>query len=100
MRQWLIEKREALGLDENQMAARCDCSARLLELLEHKDFITHKHIASRIAHAYGLTLDEYNSLIPERDRAKKIPSPKSAPKKSDYYTVVYAREYRYKHNKR
>ena len=100
MRQWLIEKREALGLNENQMARRCDCSARLLELLEHKDFITHKRIASRVAYAYGLTLDEYNSLIPERDRGDKIPPPKSPPSREDYYAKMYSREYRYKHNKR
>lgn len=100
MREWLIEKRKAQGMTVAQMASKCDCSRRLLEMIEYDDHVTHPDIASRMVAAYGLTLDEFNALVPEERRKKALPEPKAAPGAKDYYSTIYAREYRYKHNKR
>lgn len=78
MKQFMIDKRKALGLTRHEMAQRCDCSERLLEILEIGSVcdITHPNIAARIAVEYGLTLDEYNQIVHESRRAAKLPKPK------------------------
>ena len=79
MKDFMIHKREALGLTLHQMAQRCDCSEGLLSLLEEGDRdITHPHIASRIAKEYGLKVEEYNRLVHEKHKATKLPKPKKA----------------------
>lgn len=100
MRQWMIEKREALGLTRRQMAKKCMCSDTLLGMLENADHITHPDIASQIAIEYDLTLDEYNSLVHEDRRVKEIPKKKQQPTVQRYYEMKYGRQKRYKEKQR
>lgn len=55
------EKREALRLTIKQMAKRCECSEILLKKIEDDGWVTHPHVASRIAANYGMSL---RSIIP------------------------------------
>ncbi len=76
MKEFLTNKRNALGLDIEEMAKRCECSKRLLYMLEDGGNITHPEIAARIAKEYGLSLKEYNALVHEKHRAMRVPNPK------------------------
>ena len=79
MKEFMVRKREALGLTLQQMAQKCDCSMGILSLLEEGDQdITHPYIASRVAKEYGLSVDEYNRLVHEKHRASKLPKPVKA----------------------
>ena len=74
MKDFMITKREAKNMTRGQMAKRCGCSEYLIELLEEGDReITHPKIAAWIAKEYGLELDEYNRLVHESHKAKKLP---------------------------
>ncbi|MBE5791643.1 MAG: helix-turn-helix domain-containing protein [Clostridiales bacterium] len=84
MKDFMIEKREALGLTVCEMAGKCLCSRTLLEMLEESDrHITHPHIAARIAKAYGLSVDEYNRLVSAKHRTNKLPKAKKPPTESN-----------------
>lgn len=81
MKEYMIAKREAQGLSMRQMARKCDCSDMLLLLLEsHDSGITHPKIAARIAREYGLTVDEYNTIVHEKYRVDKLPEMKKTKK--------------------
>lgn len=75
MNEFMIDKRKALGLDIQTMAQRCRCSKNLLYMLEEGYDITHPEIAARIAKEYGLTVTEYNKIVHESHRAKRLPKP-------------------------
>lgn len=75
MREELIRKREAKLLTQAQMARKCKCSERLIVGIEEEDWITHPHIASRMAKEYGFNVNTYNQLVHETRRAKKLPKP-------------------------
>ena len=74
----LKQIREDMGLTLRQMARRCDCSETLLGGVED-GWITHPHIASRIAAEYGLDVKGYNALVPKKHRAKALPKPVPSP---------------------
>ena len=74
MRKWLIDKREALGLDKTQMSEVCECTRTMIIMLEDDDEVTHPNIATRIALGYGLNVDEYNMLVPKKKRSREIPA--------------------------
>lgn len=100
MRQWLIDKREALGLTRGEMAQMCYCSEKLLWMLENGRDITHPGIVAWIALRYGLTVDEFNDLVAEKRRVKKLPKPKKPVTKAEYFAALYARQYIYRRSKK
>lgn len=74
MHDFMIYKREELGLTRQEMAKQCECSPYLLELLEEgENEITHPQVAARIAREYGLSVDEYQQLVHPKRRTGKIP---------------------------
>lgn len=74
MHDFMIYKREELGLTRQEMAKQCECSPYLLELLEEgENEITHPQVAARIAREYDLTVDEYHQLVHPKRRHGKIP---------------------------
>lgn len=79
MRQYMIDFRNERGLSLKSMSRVCKVSHGLLAAIEELDFVTHPAIAARIAAAYKLTLDQYNSLVPENHRTNKIPKPVDPP---------------------
>ena len=79
-RQAMKEFRKAHGMKREQMAKVCKCSTGLLRMIEEEGFVTHPHIASRIAAAYMLDVDGYNDLVPEEHKAKKLPRAVMPPK--------------------
>ena len=81
-RRTMKEFRKAHGMNREQMAKACMCSAGLLRMIEEEGFVTHPHIASRIAAAYMLDVDGYNDLVPEEHKAKKLPRAVMPPKGS------------------
>lgn len=85
MRQWLIDLREAKGVDRRKMAEKCECTYTMLLIMEEDDAITHPRIAARIAEEYGITdVEKFNSLIPRDRRVSAIP--KREPKPNDELT--------------
>lgn len=74
----LKQIRESMGLTIRQMARRCDCSATLLGGVKD-GWITHPHIASRIAAEYGLDVKDFNVLVHKKHRAKELPKPVPSP---------------------
>lgn len=98
MRQWLIDKRKALGLSRKAMGRECKCSERLLEILELDDGITHPGIAAWVAFRYGLTVEQFNMLVSEGRQVQELPPPKEPPTLQEYYADKYATEARYKNN--
>lgn len=78
------------------MACKCLCSVRLLHILEVEDGITHPGIAAWVAQEYRLTVDEYNQLVHETKRVKKIPKAEAPPTMRQFHEAQYARMYRHK----
>lgn len=76
----MIERRERAQLSLQVMAYMCKCSHVLLENIESFGWVTHPHIASRIAYMYDMSLEEYNSIVPECRRSQIIPDPVDPPK--------------------
>lgn len=86
MRKWMINKREALGVSQQEMARLCECSAYLIDLLESGDNdITHPHIAARIAHEYKMTVKEYNQLVHSSHQEKALPKAVKSKTCNDLY---------------
>lgn len=105
MRPFMIDKRESLSLTEKEialreekhipldapltqmeMARRCDCGKRILEMLESGEWpCTHPAIAARIAKEYGLTVEEYNQIVHESHHVTKLPKPTPKPKSNGIY---------------
>lgn len=85
-RQYMADFRTMFGLNMSTLARMCRCSQVLLEMLESCDKeVTHPNIALRIARVYGLTKDQYESLLPECHRALSadyVPDRNSGHKKS------------------
>ena len=82
-RNWMIAKRESLGLSREQAAKLCNprnkqtgeylhpgqVSDKLIEMLEDDDScVTHPSIVKRIAKVYGMSKDERLQLLPENHR--------------------------------
>lgn len=88
----LKQIREDMGLTLRQMARRCDCSATLLGGVED-GWITHPHIASRIAAEYGLDVKGYNALVPKKHREKALPKPVSSPDERTWGCFIKKRSY-------
>lgn len=86
-RNWMIEMREGKGLTLQEMAIRCDCSQKLLHIVECGS-PTRPDIASNIARAYGMDVHQYNMLVVERHRARVIPKRKPAPR--DHGISIYS----------
>lgn len=78
MRKWMVEIREKRGLSLRQMSTICDCSRTLLYIVECGG-ITHPDIASDIARAYGMNVQQYNQLVSEDHQAKVIPKHRPKP---------------------
>lgn len=88
---WLREKRIAKGLTLSEMAKACQCSERLLDMLEH-GYVTHPHIASRVAKRYGLKISEYNAIVPQEHRRTKLPDYIKPPKETGLFWSNYVRK--------
>lgn len=68
-RQYMEDFRAERALDLASMAAQCQCSQKLLEMLEAWDGeVTHPNLAKRIARAYHLNRSQYRSLLPVNHR--------------------------------
>ena len=75
-REWMIEKRESMGLSREEMSWKCNpkgCNGRVSELLierleEDDSCVTHPNLVKRIRKAYGLTKDQAELLLPENHR--------------------------------
>lgn len=78
MRDWMVRMREKKGLSLREMARICDCSRTLLYIVECGG-ITHPDIASDIARAYGMRVNQYNQLVATERKAKVIPAHKPKP---------------------
>ena len=79
MREELIKKRERRKLSREDMAKKCRCSAALIYGIEELDWITHPHIASRLAKEYGFGVRTYNLLVHEDRHVKELPKPVMPP---------------------
>lgn len=65
-RQYMADFRVGFGLTWNTLARMCECSCVLLRMLENSDKeVTHPKIALRVAQVYGLTRDQYASILPK-----------------------------------
>ena len=84
MRENLIRKREAKQLTQKKMAMLCKCSERLIVGIEEEDWITHPHIASRMAKIYGFGIRAFNQLVHEDRRVKELPAPVDPPDAKDW----------------
>ena len=75
-REWMIAKRESMGLSREEMAWKCnpkDCNGQVSETLvgwleDDDSCVTHPNIVKRIRKAYGLTKDQAELLLPENYR--------------------------------
>lgn len=68
-RQYMEDFRAERALDLASMAVQCQCSQKLLEMLEARDGeVTHPNLARRIARAYHLNRSQYRSLLPVNHR--------------------------------
>lgn len=68
-RQYLIDRRMALGETLPGMARKLEISPLLLDWLEQDDkTVTHPKIVERIAKAYGLTEEQCVGMLPENYR--------------------------------
>ena len=69
-REYMIRRREALGLTVDQMAKKCEISPGLLRMLEDDDqCVTGQKIVERIAKQYtNLTRDQKIGMIPPNYR--------------------------------
>lgn len=75
-REWMIAKRESMGLSREEMSWKCNpkgcngqASELLIERLEEDDScVTHPNLVKRIRKAYGLTKDQAELLLPENHR--------------------------------
>ena len=72
-RTWLTEGRERLGLDRKLFGMVCGANEVLVTWLEEGLTITHPNIAARCVRAIGGTVEQYNSMVHEMHRAKKLP---------------------------
>lgn len=66
-----------------QMAKVCKCSPGLLYGIEYEGYITHPHIAARIAAVYKMGLEGYNDLVADERRATELPKPTEPPKETN-----------------
>ncbi len=80
----MIKKREQACMSVKDMARLCQCSELLLGNLECFGWVTHPHIASRIAYVYDLDLDQFNDLVPAFRRLATLPDPIAPPTSNDY----------------
>ena len=85
MRKWMVDMRNAQNKDLEQMAIECDCSRQMLYIIECGS-ITHPQIAAAVARAYGMTTEQYNTLVSERHRAAVIPVFKEPRKPRNWYS--------------
>ena len=85
MRKWMVDMRNAQCKDLEEMAIECDCSRQMLYIIECGS-ITHPKIAATVARAYGMTTEQYNTLVAERHRASVIPVFKEPRKKHALYS--------------
>ncbi len=93
MRETLIRRREKKGLSREQMAKRCKCSAALIYGIEELDWITHPHIASRLAKEYGFGVKLFNQLVHENRRVKELPEPVMPPESwAGFESYAHGRE--------
>lgn len=68
-RQYMIDFRKKHDISVRRMAKVCKCSVGLLDMLESYHLeVTHPKIAQRIAAAYKLTNEQYESMLPENYR--------------------------------
>lgn len=79
MREWMIRLREAKYLSDGDAAQLCGISRKLLWILEDEDGITHPRIADRIAHLYGMDVEQRNELCDERHALTKLRKPQKPP---------------------
>ena len=92
-RKWMKEMRMKLGLSREKMAAACQCSKYLLEIMEDNGAITLPGIASRIAHRYGMDVHQYNDLVSPDRRARVLPAYKNPPGDKDFTWSKYYEEH-------
>ena len=98
MRQWMIDMRKRKLMTRQQATAKAKCSTTLLQMLEEDDEITHPDCAAWIAQAYGMNVDQYNSLIHEKHHTDVLPKPKPLPGMKERYSFV--KECNYMHDKK
>lgn len=89
-RRWMIEAREARGVDRQQMGMACGCSEELIYLLEETGTVTHPEIAADIARYLGVGVDRYNELVHKSRRAMVIPA-KNQPKPENGKSGLYVK---------
>lgn len=77
-RKWMVDLRERMGLEIEEMAKKCDCSHNLLFMVESGS-PTQCNIAARIARAYGMDVHQYNQLVTDEHKASVLPKPKPKP---------------------
>lgn len=82
--------RKGMNKKLREMAQDCQCSPGLLSAIEFDGWITHPHIAARIAAVYKLDLDGYNDLVSLDRKAKALPKPKPLPKATNLDQAVRA----------
>ena len=73
MREAMIAIREGYGLSRRKMAEQCRVSPELIYLLEVEERITHPNIATRVAQAYGLSVEERNGMCAKQHAIARLP---------------------------
>jgi len=66
----LLDKRHKLGLTRKQVAAKCDCTAQMILLIEQGSNVPNIILASKHAEALEMTLGEYVEAI--KHTSKKL----------------------------
>lgn len=75
-RNYMVSYRKAHKLTLTDMAKKLKISKYLLAHLEQNDeYVTHPHIAKRIADAYKLTDEQHNMMLPLNYRPGKYYDP-------------------------
>jgi len=88
IRTWLINGREALGLDRQAFGVKCDCSDRLIWMLEETGTITHPQIAAAIIRLIGGSVDQYNDLVDKSHHARVVPKVKQPKGRGKWYSKM------------
>ena len=73
MREAMIAIREGYGLSRGKMAEQCRVSPELIYLLEVEERITHPNIATRVAQAYGLSVEARNGMCAKQHAIARLP---------------------------
>lgn len=75
----MIEAMDKRNMDTKQLAINAQLSEELVDKLIYAGYITHPHIATRVARVLHVDAKRYNDLVAKRHAADKVPMWVDAP---------------------